>query len=57
LRRHCHSQQGDAYTDKPCSAFGAPGFAVTLLDPFWFIAVAVTMTIRAIRGEELAQPI
>lgn len=38
------------------AAFGGPGFAVTLLDPFWFIAVAVTMTVRAIRGEELAQP-
>jgi hypothetical protein len=38
------------------AAFGAQGFAVTLLDPFWFIAVAVTMTIRAIRGDELAQP-
>lgn len=38
------------------SAFGAQGFAVTLLDPFWFIAVAVTMTIRAARGEEMARP-
>jgi hypothetical protein len=38
------------------SAFGAQGFALTLLDPFWFVAIAVTMTIRAGRGEELAQP-
>ncbi len=36
------------------AAFGAPGFNVTLLNAFWFIAVAVLMTVRAVRGREPA---